>query len=103
MLKVADVRILKQDLVMETYNGKELNLTYLQTGPHYSREDQDYQRTAIRFTIRVTPKDGGAPTDIYKSFELRDVYTDTWEEMSRFARKIDIDNYKKRNGYENNN
>lgn len=64
---IADVDILKQDLVVQDHKWSYLNPTSL----HYC--NSIYKQIGIRFTVRITPKDGSAPTDIYKTFKLNEI------------------------------
>lgn len=83
VLKIADVKILKQDLVTvhvkrtksssENYivlNAKKID--YISDPYRTDKIDDDYVAIGIRFTIRVTPKDGSSPSDIYKTFALQE-------------------------------
>lgn len=85
VLKIANVNILKQDLVImhQVYSGgpngttqrvPELNPTSVHLISDQYREseprDSYYNKIGVRFTIRISPKDGSPSSDIYKTFEL---------------------------------
>jgi len=81
ILNIANVTIERQDLIAFTGGGTLLNPTFIwvemvegNLGYGTSINDTEVYDAAVRFTIKVTPKDGSPSSTIIKTFKLNIIY-----------------------------
>lgn len=76
VLKIANVEVIKQDLVVNNYKVPYI----IEPGERLTTTSDDVAYSlGIRFTIKVTPKDGNPPSILIKTFKLNEETNWTYE------------------------